>query len=116
MFKPALCIHEIFSVAEYKRKGDYPECDLGTAAAMFMADVKLGAAHPENTGDALPNFDFAAAKTAWDSMTDDEQKAALAEATRSRTALYAELVKAYPDKDAMVKLVEEYFSTPVEAE
>lgn len=115
MFKPAFCVHEIFAVAEYKRKGDYPECDLGTAAAIFMADVKLGAAHAENTGGALPGFDFAAAKVAWDSMTDEEQSAALAEANKSRTALYAELVKAYPDKDAMVKLVEGYLSAPAEA-
>lgn len=112
MFRPAFCVPEVFAVAEYKRETDYPECDIGTAFSMFMADVKLGAAHPENTGDALPNFDFAAAKTAWDSMTDDEQKAALAEATKSRTALYAELAKAYPDKAAMVKMVEYYLAAP----
>lgn len=116
MFKPALCIYEIFSVAEYKRKGDYPECDLGTAAAIFMADVKLGAAHAENTGDALPGFDFAAAKAAWDSMTDEEQSAALADAVSSRVDLRSELAKAYPDKDAMLKLVEDYLSAPAEAE
>lgn len=116
MFIPAYCIHEIFTVAEYKRKGDYPECDLGTAFSMFMADVKLGAAHSDNTGDALPNFDFASAKAAWDGMTDEEKSAVLEEATKSRVALYAELAKAYPDKDAMVKLVEDYLSAPVEAE
>lgn len=116
MFNPAYCVHEIFSVAEYKRKTGYPECDIGTAAAMFMADVKLGAAHSENTGDALPNFDFAAAKADWDSMTDEEQSSALADAANSRVDLYADLVKAYPDKNSMVKLVEDYLSAPVEAE
>lgn len=110
MFNLASCIHEIYTVCEYKRKGDYPECDLGTAFSMFLSDVKHGT--NENTGDALPGFDFAAASAAWNAMTSDEQTAALEAANKSRTALYAELSKAYPDKEAMVKLVEDYLSAP----
>lgn len=110
MFNLATCVHEIYTVCEYKRKGDYPECDLGTAASMFLSDVKAG--NNENTGDALPGYDFAAASAAWNSMTDEEQTAVLEATIKSRTALYAELSKAYPDKEAMVKLVEDYLSTP----
>lgn len=40
--------------------------DLGIAYEMFKADVKAGAALPYNTGDALPNFDFAKAKAEYD--------------------------------------------------
>lgn len=114
MFSPASCVYEIWKVCEAKRTGDYPECDIGAAFSMFMSDVKSGT--NENSGNALPGYDFASASAAWNSMTGDEQTAALAEANKSRTALYAELSKAYPDKDAMVKLVEDYLSAPVEAE
>lgn len=108
MFNPALCIYEVYKVAETRRTTDYPGCDVGTAFSMFFADVKQGAAHPENTGNVLPEFDFAAAKAAWDSMTSDEQSTALEEARVSRTACYNELTAAYPDKEAMIKIVEDY--------
>lgn len=110
MFNPALCIYEVYKVAETRRTTDYPGCDVGTAFSMFFSDVKQGAAHPENTGNILPEFDFAAAKAAWDSMTSDEQSTALEEARVSRTALYNELTKAYPDKATMVTLVEDYLA------
>lgn len=111
MFNLASCVYEIYAVCEYKRKGDYPECDIGTAASMFLADVKHGT--NENTGDALPGFDFAAASSAWNAMTDEEQTAALEAASKSRTALYAQLSNIYPNKEAMVKLVEDYLSPDV---
>lgn len=111
MFNPALCIYEVYKVAETRRTTDYPGCDVGTAFSMFFSDVKQGAAHPENTGNILPDFDFAAAKSAWDSMTSDEQSVALEEARMSRTSCYDELTAAYPDKAAMVKIVEDYLET-----
>ena len=110
MFHPATCIYEVFKVAETRRKTDYPRCDVGAAFSMFFADVKLGRSTEGNTGGILPEFDFAAAKAAWDAMTSDEQSAALEEARVSRTALYNELTKAYPDKATMVKLVEDYLA------
>ena len=108
MFNPALCIYEVWKVAETRRTTDYPSCDIGTAFSMFFADVKLGAAHADNTGNILPDFDFAAAKAAWDSMTSDEQSAALVEARVSRTTMANELAAAYPDKEAMVKIIEDF--------
>lgn len=110
MFHPATCIYEVFKVAETRRKTDYPNCDVGTAFAMFLSDVKLGRSTEGNTGGILPEFDFAAAKTAWAAMTSEEQSTALEEARVSRTALYNELTKAYPDKATMVKLVEDYLA------
>lgn len=108
MFYPATCIYEVYKLAETRRKTDYPGCDVGTAFSMFFADVKLGRPTEGNTGGILPNFDFAAAKTAWDAMTDEEQTVALEEASRSRVALHSELAKLYPNKAAMVEAVEAY--------
>ena len=110
MFYPANCIYEVYRVAETRRKTDYPSCDVGTAFSMFLADVNLGRSTEGNTGGILPEFDFAAAKTAWAAMTSEEQSTALEEARVSRTALYNELTKAYPDKATMVKLVENYLA------
>ena len=111
MFNPALCIYEVWKVAETRRTTDYPSCDIGTAFSMFFADVKLGAAHADNTGNILPDFDFAAAKAGWDSMTSDEQSIALEEARVSRTAKANELCAVYPDKEAMVKIIEDFLTT-----
>lgn len=108
MFNPANCIYEVYKVAETRRKTDYPSCDVGTAFSMFFADVKLGRSTEGNTGGILPDFDFAAAKTAWDAMTSEEQSTALEEARVSRTACYDALSAAYPDKAAMIKIVEDY--------
>ena len=108
MFNVANCIYEVWKVAETRRTTDYPSCDIGTAFSMFFADVKLGAAHADNTGNILPDFDFAKAKAEWDSMTSDEQSVALEEARVSRVAKANELATAYPDKEAMIKIVEDY--------
>jgi len=53
--------------------------DIGVAFERFKADVKAGAALPYNTANALPDFDFVAAKTAWDGLARDEQIAAYGE-------------------------------------
>lgn len=108
MFNPALCIYEVYKLAEEHRKTDYPSCDVGTAFSMFFADVKLGQSTDGNTGGMLPEFDFAAAKSAWDEMTSEEQSTALEEARVSRTACYNDLSAAYPDKEAMIKIVEDF--------
>ena len=110
MFNPANCIYEVYKVAETRRKTDYPSCDVGTAFSMFFADVKLGRSTDDNTGGILPDFDFAAAKTAWDAMTSEEQSTALEEARVSRTACYDALSATYPDKAAMIKIVEDYLA------
>ena len=50
---------------------------LSDAFDMFRADVRAGKALPYNTGDALPNFDFAKAKIKWDKLAKAEQDAAV---------------------------------------
>lgn len=97
MFNPALCIYEVYKVAETRRTTDYPGCDVGTAFSMFFSDVKLGRSTEGNTGGILPEFNFATAKASWDSMTSDEQSTALEEARVSRTACYDALTAAYPE-------------------
>lgn len=67
---------EILKVQEYRNKqgGTFSTSD---AFDMFRADVRAGTALPYNTGHALHGFDFAALKAEWDSMTKDEQNAAV---------------------------------------
>jgi len=66
-----------FSFLNYTKEvflvGKNLNVDIGIAFDRFKADVKAGAALPYNTANALPDFDFAAAKTAWDELTRDEQ-------------------------------------------
>lgn len=110
MFNPSLCMYEVWKVAETHRKTDYPSCDIGTAFSMFMADVKLGQSTDGNTGGILPDFDFAAARAAWDAMTPKEQSAALEQAGDVRVNLYDTLCERHPDKNAMVAAVENYLA------
>ena len=112
------CIYEIYKVTKTRRETDYPECDIGTGFSMFLGDVKNGAATPDNTGGILPDFDFAAAKTAWDGMTEEEKDAALAEIAKVRRnpQLLAELDGLYPDRMAMVEAVEAFLEASGEAE
>ena len=111
-------IYEIYKVTKTLRETDYPEIDIGTAFSMFLGDVKNGAATPDNTGDILPDFDFGAAKAAWDGMTDEEKDAALAEIAKVRRnpKLLAELDGLYPDRMAMVEAVEAFLEASAEAE
>lgn len=62
--------------------------DIGVAFDRFKADVNAGAALPYNTGNALPDFAFAATKIAWDGLTRDEQLASYDEWSE-----FVELVK-----------------------
>ena len=73
MFSFINYLWEIFTVAS---KNDV---DVGVAYFMFKADVNADEALKYNTGDALPDFDFAAANAEWDKLTEDEQKAAFEE-------------------------------------
>lgn len=47
--------------------------DLGVAFDKFRADVRLGVPAEYNTGTAIPGFDFAGAKKAWNALTREEQ-------------------------------------------
>ena len=110
MFRPAMCMFEVWKVCDVRRNTDYPSCDIGTAFSMFITDVRLGAAHKDNTGDALPDFDFAAASAAWNAMTDEEQTAALEEAGLVRRKLYGTLCDLYPNKAAMIQAAEDFLA------
>ena len=110
MFRPAMCMFEVWKVDDVRRNTDYPSCDIGTAFSMFITDVRLGAAHKDNTGDALPDFDFAAASAAWNAMTDEEQTAALEEANKVRRSLYSILCDLYPNQAAMIQAAEDFLA------
>lgn len=114
MFRPAMCMYEVWKVDDVRRNTDYPSCDIGTAFSMFITDVRLGSAHKDNTGSALPDFDFAAASAAWNAMTDDEQTAALEEANKVRRSLYSVFCDLYPNQAAMIQATEEFLSAEAE--
>ena len=79
--------------------------DVGVAYDMFRTDVQNGQALAYNTGDALPEFNFADAKTDWDELTEDEQLAACEDWHEFSRANYRAICEAYPDGwDAVDKL------------
>ena len=110
IFRPAMHMYEVWKVCEVRRNTDYPSCDIGTAFSMFITDVRLGSAHKDNTGNVLPDFDFAAAGAAWNAMTGDEQTAALEEAGLVRRKLYGPLCDLYPNQEAMIKATEDFLA------
>jgi len=85
MFSFISYLWEIFTV------GAKRDVDVDVAFDMFRTDVSLGEAKKFNTGDALPNFDFAKAKVEWDKLTGDEQKAAYEEYHDCVETYYKEL-------------------------
>ena len=89
MFSFINYLWEIFTVAS---KNDV---DVGVAYFMFKADVNAGEALKYNTGDALPDFDFAKAKVEFDKLTDDEKKAAYEEYHDYVEANYKKLCEAF---------------------
>jgi len=89
MFSFLNYLFEIFTVAHVN------EVDVGVAYSMFKADVNAGEALKYNTGDALPDFDFAKAKVEFDKLTDDEKKAAYEEYHDYVEANYKELCEAF---------------------
>ena len=110
IFRPVMHMYEVWKVEDVRRNTDYPSCDIGTAFSMFITDVRLGSAHKDNTGNALPDFDFAAASVAWNAMTDDEQTAALEEANTVRRKLYGTFCDLYPNQEAMIKATEDFLA------
>lgn len=95
--------YEIFTVG--RRNG----VDIGVAYDMFRADVRAGEALSYNTGDALPDFDFAPLKVEWDALTEDEQKAAYEEWHSFIAERYAALTRAFAEgEDAVIALVEDW--------
>jgi hypothetical protein len=66
-------------LAEIKTVAADQHVDIGVAFDKFRTDVRHGHAFPYNTGDSLPDTDFAALKVEWDTMTKDEQAACYAE-------------------------------------
>ena len=89
MFSFISYLWEIFTV------GAKRDVDVDVAFDMFRTDVSLGEAKKFNTGDALPNFDFAKAKVEFDKLTDDEKKAAYEEYHDYVEANYKELCEAF---------------------
>ena len=85
MFSFINYLWEIFTVGA--KRG----VDVDVAFDMFRTDVSLGEAKKSNTGDALPGFDFVAAKAEWDMLTDDEQKAAVEECNDCIAKYYDDL-------------------------
>ena len=71
---------EKFSFLDYKEEIEtvsrVNNVDMGVAFDQFKTDVIFGKAHAYNTGDALPGFDFAAAKEKWDALTEWEKSEA----------------------------------------
>ena len=67
-------INHLFDIFTVGQKRDV---DVGVAFDMFRTDVRFGEAHDCNTGDALPNFDFKAAKVEWDKLGEAAQKQAI---------------------------------------
>ena len=83
--------------------------DIGVAYDMFRADVRAGKSLPYNTGAALPDFDFSAARDEWDALTEDEQEAAYEEWHEFVQAMYDEICAAFIEgEDAVIALVTDW--------
>lgn len=95
--------YEIWTVSKERN------VDVGVAYDMFRTDVQNGQALPYNTGDALPNFNFADAKEQWDALTNDEQLDAYEEWHEFKANCYTEACAAFAEgEDAMIALVAEW--------
>lgn len=69
-------LFDIFAVGKALTKDGYC-CDVSEAFLRFKADVAAGESKDYNTGDALPDFDFASAKVEWDKLDEADQKQAI---------------------------------------
>jgi len=102
MFSFLNYIYEIWTV------GTVNGVDIGVAYDMFRTDVREGRTL-DNTGKALADFDFAAARDAWETLAEKEQEAAYEEWHAFLGDCYAEACAAFADgEDAMAALVEEW--------
>lgn len=96
-------VFEIWTVSSARK------VDVGVAYDMFRTDVQHGQALPYNTGEALPDFNFADAKTDWDELTEDEQLAAMGEYSDFIHANYTATCRAYPKgREALDALVSDW--------
>ena len=93
--------NEIFTVSEEN------SVDIGVGYDQFRADVDAGEALPYNTGTALPDCDFAAAKNNWDELPTDERAAAFEEWHEFIEAKYEDVCNAYADGPEAVKTLVE---------
>jgi len=79
--------------------------DVDVAYDMFRTDVAHGEAQPCNTGDSLPDFDYEAAKSAWDALTDVAQNDAHNEWLKFSREHYSEICSAFAEgKEAVDNL------------
>lgn len=111
MFSWLNCAYEIYKVARTRRESDYPSIKIGDAYSMFKADVLNGAATPDNTGDILADFDFASAKAAWDSMTEEEQSAARTDILDfiNEEIIHDDLTAVFTDREKFQSLIDEWY-------
>lgn len=83
--------------------------DVGVAYDMFRTDVRVGRALPYNTGAALPDFDFAAAREEWDALTEDEQLNAYDEWHEFIADCHSDVCVAFAEsEDTVAALVSEW--------
>lgn len=95
-------LFDIFTVGQKRN------VDVGVAFDMFRTDVRFGEAHDYNTGDALPGFDFAAAKVEWDKLGEADQKQAIEDYDKFINQHYREACDAFAKgREAVDALVRE---------
>jgi len=110
-------LYNIFTVSKALTKDGYT-CDTSEAFLRFKADVALGEnldnnsdnniVVTNNTGDALPGFDFKAAKAEWDKLGEDGQKQAIEDYDAFIDAHYREACDAFDNgKEACDALARE---------
>ena len=69
-------LYDIFTVSQALSIDGYT-CEVSEAFARFKADVAAGKAEDYNTGNILPDFNFAGAKAEWDKLGEAGQKQAI---------------------------------------
>ena len=99
--------HFIDYVYEICTIGKTLHVDIGTAYAMLKADIATG--HRDNTaGIDLSDFDVIWAHVNFDKLTADEKIEAYAEWHDFVSKCYEEITKAYPNRDKLKRLADEY--------
>ena len=110
-------LYNIFTVSKALTKDGYT-CDTSEAFLRFKADVALGEnldnnsdnniVVTNNTGDALPGFDFKAAKAQWDKLDEADQKQAIEDYDAFVSEHYREACTAFAEgREAMDALARE---------
>lgn len=110
-------LYDIFTVGKALSKDGYC-CDVSEAFLRFKADVALGEnldnnsdnniVVTNNTGDALPGFDFKAANAEWDKLSEEEKKQAIEDYDAFVDGHYRDLCAAFAaGREAVDALVRE---------